>query len=70
MKALLWKRDMENRIKEQLMLFSDAPARTTSQQSLRCTALRSLYVLLQMLRRLGLAGTECQGAMLHHSAQG
>ena len=51
--------DMENRIKEQLMLFSDR----TSTHHLRSNQLRlyfsSLaYVLLQMLRRLGLAGTE------------
>jgi hypothetical protein len=51
--------DMENRIKEQLMLFSDR----TSTHYLRSNQLRlyfsSLaYVLLQMLRRLGLAGTE------------
>ena len=50
---------MENRIKEQLMLFSDR----TSTHYLRSNQLRlyfsSLaYVLLQMLRRLGLAGTE------------
>src|SRR5713101_1387643 len=51
--------DMENRIKEQLMLFSDR----TSTHYLRSNQLRlyfsSLaYVLLQMLRRLGLVGTE------------
>jgi hypothetical protein len=51
--------DMENRIKEQLMLFSDR----TSTHYLRSNQLRlyfsSLaYVLLQMLRRLGLEGTE------------
>jgi hypothetical protein len=51
--------DMENRIKEQLMLFSDR----TSTAYLRSHQLRlyfsSLaYVLLQSLRRLGLEGTE------------
>ena len=51
--------DMENRIKEQLMLFSDR----TSTHYLRSNQLRLYfssiaYVLLQMLRRLGLAGTE------------
>src|SRR5438309_8748176 len=51
--------DMENRIKEQLMLFSDR----TSTAYLRSNQLRlyfsSLaYVLLQSLRRLGLEGTE------------
>ena len=51
--------DMENRIKEQLMLFSDR----TSTAYLRSNQLRlyfsSLaYVLLQMSRRLGLQGTE------------
>ena len=51
--------DMENRIKEQLMLFSDR----TSTHYVRSNQLRlyfsSLaYVLLQMLRRLGLEGTE------------
>jgi hypothetical protein len=51
--------DMENRIKEQLMLFSDR----TSTHYLRSNQLRLYfssiaYVLLQMLRRLGLKGTE------------
>src|SRR5258708_10115815 len=50
---------MENRIKEQLMLFSDR----TSTHYLRSNQLRLYfssiaYVLLQMLRRLGLQGTE------------
>src|SRR5258708_11085080 len=50
--------DMENRIKEQLMLFSER----TSTHYLRSNQLRLYfysiaYVLLQMLRRLGLAGT-------------
>ncbi len=51
--------DMENRIKEQLMLFSDR----TSTHYLRSNQLRLYlssiaYVRLQMLRRLGLEGTE------------
>ena len=51
--------DMENRIKEQLMLFSDR----TSTHYLRSNQMRLYfssiaYVLLQMLRRLGLQGTE------------
>src|SRR6202163_3797911 len=51
--------DMENRIKEQLMLFSDR----TSTAYLRSNQLRLYfssvaYVMLQMLRRLGLEGTE------------
>jgi hypothetical protein len=51
--------DMENRIKEQLMLFSDR----TSTHYLRSNQLRLYfssiaYVLLQTLRRLGLEGTE------------
>ena len=51
--------DMENRIKEQLMLFSDR----TSTHYLRSNQLRLYfssiaYVLLQRLRRLGLQGTE------------
>jgi hypothetical protein len=51
--------DMENRIKEQLMLFSDR----TSTHYLRSNQLRLYfssiaYVLLQTLRRLGLDGTE------------
>jgi hypothetical protein len=50
---------MENRIREQLMLFSDR----TSTHYLRSNQLRLYFssiacVLLQMLRRLGLAGTE------------
>jgi Transposase DDE domain group 1 len=51
--------EMENRIKEQLMLFADR----TSTAYLRSNQLRLYfssvaYVLLQMLRRLGLVGTE------------
>jgi hypothetical protein len=51
--------DMENRIKEQLMLFSDR----TSTAYLRSNQLRlyfssMAYVLMQMMRRLGLQGTE------------
>lgn len=51
--------EMENRIKEQLMLFSDR----TSTHYLRSNQLRLYfssiaYVLLQTLRRLGLEGTE------------
>ena len=51
--------EMENRIKEQLMLFADR----TSTAYLRSNQLRLYfssvaYVLLQMLRRLGLARTE------------
>jgi hypothetical protein len=51
--------DMENRIKEQLMLFADR----TSTAYLRSNQLRlyfssAAYVLLQMLRHLGLQGTE------------
>ena len=51
--------DMENRIKEQLMLFSDR----TSTAYLRSNQLRLYfssvaYVVLQRLRRLGLQGTE------------
>ena len=50
---------MENRIKEQLMLFSDR----TSTAYLRSNQLRLYfssiaYLLLQALRRLGLEGTE------------
>jgi len=50
---------MENRIKEQLMLFADR----TSTAYLRSNQLRlyfssMAYVLLQMLRHLGLKGTE------------
>jgi hypothetical protein len=51
--------DMENRIKEQLMLFADR----TGTAYLRSNQLRLYfssvaYVLLQMLRRRGLEGTE------------
>jgi len=51
--------DMENRIKEQLMLFSDRTSThylRSNQLRLYCSSIA--YVLLQMLRRLGLAGTE------------
>jgi len=58
--------DMENRIKEQLMLFSDR----TSTAYLRSNQLRLYfssvaYVLLQTLRRLGLQGTELAQAQCH-----
>jgi len=52
------------------MLFSDAPARTTAQQSIAAVCSSIAYVLLQMLRRLDWRERSCQGAMLHHSAQG
>src|SRR5258708_33707451 len=51
--------DMENRIKEQLMLFRDRTSThylRSNQLRLYCSSIA--YVLLQMLRRLGLAGTE------------
>ena len=51
--------DMENRIKEQLMLFSDRTSThylRSNQLRLYCSSIA--YVLLQMLRRLGLGGTE------------
>jgi hypothetical protein len=51
--------DMENRIKEQLMLFSDRTSThylRSNQLRLYCSSIA--YVLLQMLRRLGLEGTE------------
>ncbi len=63
--------DMENRIKEQLMLFADR----TSTAYLRSNQMRLYfssvaYVLLQMLRRLGLAGNGIsQGAVCHDSAE-
>src|SRR4029077_11949266 len=58
--------DMENRIKEQLMLCSDR----TSTHYLRSNQLRLYfssiaYVLLQMLRRMGLAGTELAQAQFN-----
>jgi Transposase DDE domain group 1 len=51
--------DMENRIKEQMMLFADR----TSTSWLRSNQIRLYfstvaYLLMQALRRLGLAGTE------------
>lgn len=57
--------EMENRIKEQLSLFSDR----LSTETLRANQLRlyfsSLaYVLVHALRRLGLAGTEWAGAQI------
>src|SRR5438046_10297097 len=51
--------DMENRIKEQVMLFSDRTSThylRSNQLRLSCSSIA--YVLLQMLRRLGLGGTE------------
>jgi hypothetical protein len=58
--------DMENRIKEQLSLFADR----LSTETLRANQLRlyfsSLaYVLLDALRRLGLAGTQAATAQVH-----
>jgi DDE family transposase len=58
--------EMENRIKEQLSLFADR----MSTESLRANQLRlyfsSLaYVLIQALRRLGLAGTQWAQAQVH-----
>lgn len=55
--------EMENRIKEQLMLFSDR----TSTAFLRSNQIRlylssAAYLLMQALRRLGLKGTELAGA--------
>ena len=50
---------MENRIKEQLMLFSDrASTHYLRSNQLRLYFSSMVYVLLQMLRRLGLEGTE------------
>ena len=51
--------EMENRIKEQLMLFADRTSTATmraNQLRLYCSSIA--YVLLHALRRLGLAGTE------------
>src|SRR5256884_3409062 len=51
--------DMENRIKEQLSLFSDRLSTATMRANQFRLYLSSLaYVLLQALRRLGLRGTE------------
>jgi hypothetical protein len=51
--------DMENRIKEQLMLFSDRTSTHYLRSNQLCLYFSSIaYVLLQMLRRLGLKGTE------------
>jgi len=51
--------DMENRIKEQLLLFSDrASTHYLRSNQLRLYFSSIAYVLLQMLRRLGLEGTE------------
>jgi hypothetical protein len=58
--------DMENRIKEQMMLFADR----TSTSWLRSNQIRLYfstvaYQLMQALRRLGLAGTELATAQCH-----
>jgi Transposase DDE domain group 1 len=58
--------DMENRIKEQMMLFADR----TSTSWLRSNQIRLYfstvaYQLMQALRRLGLAGTELAQAQCH-----
>ena len=61
--------DMENRIKEQLMLFADR----TSTAYLRSNQLRLYfssvaYVLLQMLRRLGLQGNRVGPRPMRHDS--
>jgi Transposase DDE domain group 1 len=58
--------DMENRIKEQMMLFADR----TSTSWMRSNQIRLYfstvaYLLMQGLRRLGLAGTELAKAQCH-----
>ena len=51
--------EMENRIKEQLMLFADRTSTATMRANqLRLYCSSNAYVLLHALRRLGLAGTE------------
>jgi hypothetical protein len=55
--------DMENRIKEQLSLFSDrASAETMKANQLRLYLSSIAYLLLCALRRLGLQGTELADA--------
>ena len=51
--------EMENRIKEQLMLFSDHPSTAYLRGNQICLYFSSVaYLLRQALRRLGLQGTE------------
>lgn len=55
--------DMENRIKEQLSLFSDrASAETIKANQLRLYLSSAAYLLMCALRRLGLQGTELADA--------
>ena len=67
MKSTTVKRNMENRIKEQLMLFSDRTS-THSSQRFALVLFLIAYVFLQMLRRLRLAGTELARRGPLHSA--
>ena len=58
--------EMENRIKEQLMLFADRTSTATMRANqLRLYSSSIAYVLLHALRRLGLAGTELARAQCH-----
>jgi hypothetical protein len=58
--------DMENRLKEQMMLFADRTSTSwlrSNQIRLYCSTVA--YQLMQALRRLGLAGTELAQAQCH-----
>ena len=58
--------DMENRIKEQLSLFSERLSTATMRANqLRLYLSSMAYVLVQALRRLGLRGTEMAKAQVH-----
>ena len=58
--------DMENRIKEQMMLFADrASTSFLRSNQIRLYFSTVAYLLMQALRRLGLAGTELAKAQCH-----
>src|SRR5208337_3031802 len=58
--------DMENRIKEQMMLFADRTSTSWMKSNqIRLYFSTVAYLLMQSLRRLGLAGTELAKAQCH-----
>jgi hypothetical protein len=58
--------EMENRIKEQMLLFADRmSAETMRANQLRLYLSAAAYVLVEALRRLGLAGTEMAEAQVN-----
>ena len=62
--------EMENRLKEQLMLFSDRPSTAYLRSNqIRLYFSSVAYLLMEALRRLGLRDGTDAGAVLHDSAE-